>query len=288
MTAAAIHLVPTPACPVCEEPAGATFLTRAEVAAELRARHRFFPRGGRDLTEAVLGIPAAILRCTHCGVLVRDDAPDESAFRDDRYDDRELELLHATHVQAFAAKELDYRSLLPPDARVIEVGSYAGGFLTAAARWGWRASGADIGRDPVRFCRRLGLDVQCRPLEECNIETESLDAVFIWNCFEQIARPISLLGEAHRALRTGGLLVIRVPDADFYIRRRQLSALAHNGLLGWPHRFGYDAAAVRRLAQKQRFAFVRTLRRPAVRPLREARMSGETDHGWIELTFRKE
>lgn len=310
MTAAAIAgatpaAAARPSCPVCGERAAGTFLTRAEIAAELAARDRFFRirldrrfarDAVRDLTDVVLGTPAAILCCMRCGVLIRDAAPDDDAFREDRYDERVLRVLHETHARAFLAKESDYRSLVPSDARVFEVGSYAGGFLRAAARWGWRASGADIGRDAARFCRRLGLHVQCAPFEECNLDAQSLDALFVWNCFEQIAEPAALLVEARRALRPAGLLVLRVPDAGVYVRREPLGVLAYNGFLGWPHRFGYDAAAVRRLVEKHGFAFVRTLRRPAIRPLREAmhawaveeeaRVMADDRHGWIEVTFR--
>ncbi len=311
MTPAAAAAIPLEAtahasCPVCEKPAGVLFLSPADVAEELAARDRFFgarldhhlPRELlRDVTSAVLGTPAAILRCVRCGVLVRDAVRDEEVFREDRYDDRVLQLLHEAHVRAFEEKESDYRALLPHDAPVFEIGCYAGGFLTAAKRWGWRASGADIGRDPARFCRGLGLDVQCVPFDECALDAQSLDALFVWNCFEQIPRPVALLAETRRVLRDRGLLVLRVPDAALYIREQQEAVLAYNGLLGWPHRFGYDTASLRRLVQQQGFAFLRTLRRPSIRPLREAmhawaqeeeaRLLAEERHGWIELTFRK-
>lgn len=302
MTSVAITLDATPqavarrSCPLCERPARAVFLTRAEIAEELRARDRFFAtrldrRFSRDLTDVVLGTPEAIRRCTRCGVLVRDAVPGDEVFRDDRYDDRVLELLHGTHVQAFTARESDYRPLLPAGARVAEVGSYVGGFLTAAGQWGWSATGVDIGRDVVRFCRRLGLDVRD------SLDMRSLDAVFIWNCFEQIADPYALLEETHRALHPAGLLVIRVPDADFYARRLPLEILGYNSLLGWPHRFGYGAETLRRLVEQHAFEFVHTLRRPAIRPFREAmhswareeeaRLIGEANYGWIEMIFRR-
>ena len=305
----------SPPCPLCERPARAVFLNRTEIADELMARtpffarrlgHRFSRNELRDVTESVLGTPAAILRCMRCGVLIRDGAPGEEAFRDDPYDERVLARLHETHVSAFRAKETDYRPLLPAHARVAEVGSYAGGFLSVAAEWGWSAVGADIGRDAVRFCRGRSLDVRCAPLRDCSLGDGSLDAVFVWNCFEQVAEPGALLDDARRILRPAGLLAIRVPDADFYIRCEQereagsepaLAVLAYNGLLGWPHRFGYGAVTLRRLVEKHGFTFAGALRRPAVRPLREAMrdwareeekaMIGEANQGWIELTFRK-
>jgi SAM-dependent methyltransferase len=304
-----------PSCPICARPATATFLSREDVAAELETRGRFFGRrlNGRfsraelrDLTDAALGIPAAILRCMRCGVLLRDDVPGEELFRDDRYDADVLDRLHTMHARAFREKEADYRPLLPPGASVVEVGSYVGGFLTAAAEWGWRATGNDIGRAAVRFCRRRGLDAHDLHLQECNLAGSSWDGVFVWNCFEQMDNPRELLEEAHRVLRGAGLLVIRVPDAALYIRCEQeidrgdddaLRVLAYNGVLGWPHRFGYDAAALRVLVEDHGFAFADSLRRAAIRPLRdamhpwarqeEATIVREARLGWLELMFRK-
>ncbi|PYQ26044.1 MAG: hypothetical protein DMF56_25705 [Acidobacteria bacterium] len=285
--------------------AGLLFLDRMEIEAELHARNRFFARRLeqrfsheelRDVTNVVLGTPAAVMRCSRCGILIRDAAPDEDVFRHDQYGADVLERLHETHVRAFRAKAIDYRPLLPSGARVIEVGSYVGGFLSVAEEWGWRAIGTDIGCDVVRFCRRRGLDARCLELRDCALE---VDAVFIWNCFEQLASPHEMLTNARRLLHDSGLLVIRVPDAAFYVQRRKdqsaFPLLAYNGLLGWPHRFGYDIAALRGLVEKHRFTFLRALRREAIRPLRDALHSwareeesavmGEGNRGWIELTF---
>ena len=233
----------------------------------------------RDVTAVLLGTPANILQCETCGILVRDDAPDEDAFRDDRYEAVVLGSLHAVHVAAFREKKAPLRA----GARVVEIGSYVGGFLAAARQWGWNAVGVDIGRDPSRFTRTLGFDVRSIPIEECGFNRESFDGVFIWNCFEQLPNPRVALAEAHRILRRFGILVIRVPDAAFYAQCRSLAALAYNGLLGWPHRFGFTAAALRRLAAEHDLALQRVMRAPAISPLREA----ANTFGWIELTFRK-
>lgn len=294
-------------CPGCER-APHVFLTEDEVAAELEARDRFFAARFsrsvsrdelRDITDVALGVHAAILRCMRCGILIRDEAPGDALFRDDVYRDDAMLRIHETHVRAFREKESDYRSLLRPHARVLEVGCYAGGFLAVAAEWSWRAAGTDIGRDAARFCRRRGFDARCLSLRDCELDDESFDAMFIWNCFEQLSDPRDVLAETHRVLRTGGLLVIRIPDAAFYIhsRSRDVRVLAYNGLLGWPHRFGYDEEALRRMAEPYGFTFTTTLRRAAVRPLREAMFGWARDeeaavlagagHGWIELTFRK-
>ncbi|HJQ40943.1 MAG TPA: class I SAM-dependent methyltransferase [Thermoanaerobaculia bacterium] len=267
-------------CPLCDDAPATVFRTRDEIAAELAIRDAFFARRRvRDLTVVLLGTPADILRCDACGILIRDHAPDENAFRDDRYDTAVLQSLHAVHAAAFREKD----ALLPPGARIVEIGSYAGGFLTVARERGWTAIGVDIGRDTSRFTRALGFDVRSVPLEACGFDSESFDGVFVWNCFEQLPDPRGALAEAHRILRRSGILVLRVPDAAFYAECRSLAALAYNGLLGWPHRFGFSAAALCRLAAEHRFALRRVQRAPAISPLPEAAKT----FGWLEATFRK-
>lgn len=294
-------------CPRCDERPATIFRTRHEIAVELAMRDAFFarridrPRSRnelRDLTNVVLGTPADILRCAACGILIRDEAPDDEVFRNDRYDEAVLESLHAVHAAAFREKEPDYRELLHHGARVAEIGSYVGGFLATARQWGWSAIGVDIGIDTSRFSRALGFDVVSLSLETSRFARQSFDAVFIWNCFEQLAAPRLTLAETYRILRRSGLLVIRVPDADFYGRFQSVAARAYNNLLGWPHRFGFGASELRRFAADRGFAFQRLLRAPAIRPLRNALRTFARDEesalfadrvfGWIEMTFRKQ
>jgi SAM-dependent methyltransferase len=258
-----------------------------------RLRGRFSRGALRDVTDVFLGAPADVLRCERCGVLIRAEAPGDDSFRDNGYRRAVLESLHAAHALAFREKSHDYRALLPRGARVAEVGSYAGGFLRAASEWGWSATGVDIGRDAARFTNALGFETR----GVLDFGSRSLAALFVWNCFEQLSAPRTLLADAFRVLRDGGLLVIRVPDAMTYVKGRDLRVLGYNGLLGWPHRFGFDVTALRRLAAEHGFALRRALRRPPLRPLREAMapwaqaeesvLIREERCGWIELTFRR-
>lgn len=290
-------------CPRCHAIPSTIVRTRDEIAGELATRDAFFARRLqsehrgerlRDLNDALLARPADVLRCDACGILVRDDAPEKEPFRNDPYDDDELEALHAEHLAAFRDKSSDYRPLLGDNARVIEVGSYVAGFLAAAREWNWNATGIDIGVDTSRFTRARGFDVQARPLEQCAFAPASFDGVFIWNCFEQLPDPQRTLAESRRILRDGGVLVIRVPDAAFYLQRHDPAVLAYNGLLGWPHRFGFDADTLAALAADHGFTPLRVLRAPDIQPFHDALRDWAQDEanalqsigGWIEVTLR--
>lgn len=190
-------------CPGCGLTPSTVFRTAREIANEFAARTRFLPRG-RDLTEVTLRTPADVLLCERCGILIRGETPDEEVFRDDRYDTAVLRTLHEMHAEAFQAKTGDYCRMLERGARVVEIGSYAGGFLRAASEWGWRVAGVDIGRDAARFTADLGFEMSS------GFAPQRIDGLFVWNCFEQLADPHALLDAARGALPDGGVMVIRV------------------------------------------------------------------------------
>src|SRR5688572_4279774 len=98
---AAIAFAPlrTTVCAHCDESPAITFRTRDQIASELEMRDAFFAsclerHFSRDVTNVLLGTPAEILRCQACGILIRDEAPDDEAFREDRYERAVLESLH--------------------------------------------------------------------------------------------------------------------------------------------------------------------------------------------------
>jgi len=84
--------------------------------------------------------------------------------------------------------------------------------------------------------------------------------VFIWNTFEQIEDLHSLLDETHRVLAPQGIVVIRIPNALFYLAAASLGiegqvalALGYNNLLGFPHRYGFGTHALDTLLRAHGF-----------------------------------
>jgi SAM-dependent methyltransferase len=144
--------------------------------------------------------------------------------------------------------------------RVLEVGSFVGGFLAAAGGLGWDVRGVDPGEEVVAFCRTRGLAVERGTLEDVALAPASLDAVVVWNTFDQIAAPAPTLAAAARAVRAGGILALRVPNGRYFAdaisrlgqdgefrRRYRLLALAWNNLIGFPYLHGYSVGTLDRL-----------------------------------------
>jgi SAM-dependent methyltransferase len=155
-------------------------------------------------------------------------------------------------------RRLPYR----PYPRIVEIGSFVGGFLAAVRELGWEALGIDPGEEVTAFCRERGFAVLQATASEAPIEEASVDAVAVWNTFDQIPDPRPTLEALRRWLRPGGVLALRVPNGSCFrnaigaLRRMPalapanqllLAALAWNNLLAFPYLHGHSVSTLERL-----------------------------------------
>src|SRR5579875_765998 len=214
-------------CLVCGAHAFSSLVTSDKLAQECRLREHFIEQRLdrptsrselKDLTEFFHQEDADILSCETCGLLARN--PHESSpaetYSEEEYNPTVMERLYPQYLNAFRRKEKPYRALLDRGAHVLEIGSHCGAFLQTAQDWNWRAEGVDIGKDTARFARAKGFIIHNSELPACHFPENRFDAVFIWNCFEQIPDPKPLLAECRRILRADGLLIVRTPNGLFY------------------------------------------------------------------------
>ena len=322
-------------CPVCGGCEFELMLNQFEVRREASLRERFvkdrlerMPSEPelKDLTDFAHDAPASILICRECGLLMREEQMDPAAaYVEDSYDFSVIEKMVPRYVEAFRAKEEPYRGLLPEGARVLEIGPHFGAFLKVAEEWGWRPEGVDIGKDTSAYLRSKGHVIHDQPIECCGFASGSYDAVFIWNCFDQIADPFQALAACRRVTREGGLLVLRTPNGRFYsacesvlrngplpaISDSVISGLGYENLLAFPYLYGYDSNTLDRVASLHGYertdshdaeliilpfpdapSWMISERRAvsaAIRNLellRDAEGAGYRMGPWIEMTFR--
>jgi SAM-dependent methyltransferase len=279
-------------CPSCGVAPQEVLVPAAAVAEEIALRRQFFasridgyvePAQQKDRVDVAQNEAADVRVCRACGILVRERG-DGARFASDPYAPHVMEQLLRTYIDEFRAREAVVRPLLPAGARVVEIGSYVGGFLHVAREWGWDVVGLDVGEDTSHFQRAKGYPTRTASLDDARFDAASFDGVFIWNTFEQIEEPRALLDEVRRVLRPRGILVIRTPNALFYElcealldlhRPRPLDdhgalivALGHANLLGWPHLYGFSAASLDRLAARHGFDAVRHISSRHIPPTR--------------------
>ena len=269
----------------------------------------------KDLTDFMHGFAAPVRVCRGCGLLARAERHVRAAgsYSEDPNDPDVMRQLLPRYVGAFRNKAPGFRELLRDRADVLEIGSHLGAFLQVAEEWNWTAIGLDVGADTSSFARANGLTVRREMAEDTRLAARSFDAVFVWNCFEQLPSPASTLDAIYGLLRPGGLAVFRVPNARFYLqmRFRDQAALAWNNLLGFPYLYGYGEENVNRVANDRGFEFVRgfdseliTMPFPDLKEkareeqcensrkvgrwsIRTTNKAGSLTGPWIEMAYRK-
>lgn len=103
---------------------------------------------------------------------------------------------------------------LPPDeeATVVEIGSGAGGFLTAATGTSWHPIGVEPGQQQADYSRSRGLDVRHRAFEQVDLASIAPRAIVAFHVFEHLNDPIDFLRRVRAALPDNGLVYLEVPD----------------------------------------------------------------------------
>lgn len=254
-------------CAVCGGTQVRVLLTPEEVRAEQRWLERFLasrvggrPKDAKDRASFTQSEPTNVVACVACGTVLRDPQPTcevlGETYAEDAYGRETLERLAASQDRFFVtALERLSGALhdLPQEARVLEVGSFVGGFLRAAAARGWRATGVDVGGETTRFMRGAGLELLEGDLLELELPRAAFDAVFVWNTFDQLCNPADVLARVRELLRPHGLVVLRVPNGRFETaclalrrgardaapRERLLAAQAYNNFVTFPYLAGY-------------------------------------------------
>lgn len=280
-------------CAVCGSHSVEMVCSAADVRAHLAYLGRFHRRrlrrtGGHselvDRADFTQDYVTDIVSCTSCGLVYRREIPPPAVatatYADDHYGRERLQALFAAQVELFRPRAARLTSMVRSHGRtpsVIEIGSFVGGFLTAATELGWQAIGIDPGREVAQFCRAKGLTVFEAAADETRLGKGCADAVVIWNTFDQLPNPEATLEQVRRWLRPDGIFALRVPSGHCFracvrwlrrlpsIARAPLRvAMAWNNLLGFPYLHGYSVDTLDRLLS--RFGLRRVVFHPSVLP----------------------
>jgi len=106
------------------------------------------------------------------------------------------------------------------EARLLDFGCGAGGYVAKMAAAGWKAEGLDASPNAVRRGREAGLTLHQGTLPGAALEPGSFDVVTMWQALEHVPSPKATLEAVRRLLRPGGRLLVVCPEMDDRACRR--------------------------------------------------------------------
>jgi SAM-dependent methyltransferase len=270
-------------CRLCGSSESTLLCSAEDIAAQQRFLERFYrsrwskqnAATATDRVRFTQDYSTGVVVCDDCGLLYRNPRPPAhavaQAYETDHYDARylraEFEAQRAwARTKVLALEPYLAKATRRAKPRVLEIGSFVGGFLFEGRERGWDMLGIDPGQEVATFCRERHLPVFEGTFEEARLPPGSFDAVVVWNTFDQLPDPRPLLEQAVRVLRHGGLLVVRIPNGACYawaigvsallpkqLRRPVHVAMACNNLLTFPYLYGYSADQLERLVEPYGF-----------------------------------
>jgi SAM-dependent methyltransferase len=161
----------------------------------------------------------SVLECNECGTMHQqmtnwDDNTYYNFYKKDyhqTYQKRKGAMNYTdryTHDRSVAVKRLDaYKDILVPGSKGLDIGSSNSAFVHEAISRGFNCMGLDPGQD-------IGDDaVTIRgTLDTVNLESNSLDWITMHDSIEHMIDVNTSLEHAYNLLKTGGLLIVDLPD----------------------------------------------------------------------------
>ncbi|MBI3783479.1 MAG: class I SAM-dependent methyltransferase [Deltaproteobacteria bacterium] len=186
---------------------------------------------GREVTRGVHNI-SRLVECLNCGLIFVNPRPDFSElshlYEDSYfhcaqptfggYEDYEGD--HDDILRTFRRRIARITPLLATNRpQHLDVGCATGIFLEAATQSGWQTLGIDISSYALERARAKGFHVERGSLPGLALPEGSFDVITMWDLFEHVPDPASLLTACHRLLKPGGVLAISTPDAGSFAAR---------------------------------------------------------------------
>ena len=192
--------------------------------------------GADDPSQISLNDGYPICRCSRCSMVYVNPQPaqDSIMLSYDRPDILDTGPKAAWTGQSPAGRERLWASRLAsvekviPTGRLLDVGCGMGDFLRVALASGWNAAGTEVSKDVAQRVRGdLGCTVYTyrQELAQIGLEGGTFDVITAWHVIEHLPRPVCELREMARLLRPNGLLVVEVPNVDFYAMPSYLEPL---------------------------------------------------------------
>jgi SAM-dependent methyltransferase len=113
---------------------------------------------------------------------------------------------------AVSSPDGHWKPAFPKHAGILDAGCATGMYLYFLKMQGYHnIHGLEMSAKAADFGRRMGLDIRTGTISECELEPHSFDIIRLHHVLEHVPDPRGDLHKLVKALRPGGLLLLRVP-----------------------------------------------------------------------------
>ncbi len=191
--------------------------------------------GGKNLIflfsakDYISGDLFSVCQCSECGSVLTQPIP-----RPEKVKNYYQELYYGRR-KSFVESIVNYLRLkkilkLPgtiKKAAILDVGCGNGNFLELLAGRGFLANGTEVAPE-YHFSNKKISSLICRKeLAECRFPDNKFDVITMWHTLEHFSSPLDYLLESKRILKSGGFLIIEVPNFQSWQSRLTRSNWFH-------------------------------------------------------------
>lgn len=153
-----------------------------------------------------------IVKCHNCGLIYMN--PVDSKITDLYGDVVDQAYLDSWEERAETfRRHLDVLRGFKPEGELLDIGCYAGIFLSEAARKGYSVTGVEPSKWASDFARnRTGAEVITGSWDTATIQKNAFDIVTLWDVIEHLEDPASCLAFVHDRLKPGGMVAVTTHD----------------------------------------------------------------------------
>lgn len=146
-------------------------------------------------------------------------------------------------------------AVVPPAARILDVGCGNGEFLRHLQAAGFRPEGTEwTPESAARIPAEWQIPIHVGELTALALPSASYDAATLWHVFEHLSEPAAAIAELHRLLRPGAPLFLSMPNAESWQARLFRHHWFHLDPPRHLHAFG--PRSLRRLLESRGFQWV--------------------------------
>lgn len=159
-----------------------------------------------------------VYRCLDCGLQYVSPTPSAQQLSEHYARNYAVSLeRYAAARERNVARIMELEGWRPERGRLLEIGAAYGHSLSLARERGWDVAGVELSAAAAAYAREhFGLEVFGCDLVDAPLAADSFDAAIMWHVLEHARDPKAQLLRLAGLLKPGGLLGIRVPNAESF------------------------------------------------------------------------